>query len=192
MCDKQIFLDLVNANIKREGIDRLLDRLEKSDFYTAPASTQYHDSVRGGLCRHSINVFDELIIEVNTLTNHPPNLSFESVAIVSLFHDICKIGFYEETTRNVKNEATGLWSKEPFYKVNDLFPMGHGEKSLYMVSDCLKLTPDEALAIRWHMSGFEPKENYQYISKAYSESPLTLLLSVADMKASYLKRGESK
>jgi len=179
--NKETFEQLAKKYINRDGIKELLLCLEKSDFYTAPASTRFHDSIKGGLCKHSIRVFEELLKETDS------EYSLESIALVSLFHDICKIGFYEETTRNVKDEATGKWHKEPFYKINDLFPLGHGEKSLFMINDCMKVTSDEALAIRWHMNGFEPKENYSFLSKAYNDCSLAVLLAIADLKATYLK-----
>lgn len=186
MYTKQDFVGIAKRHIKREGLDELLTCLEQSDFYTAPASTVYHDNFKGGLCNHSVVVFDELGFEAQN-----SEIPIESLAIVSLFHDICKTGYYTETTRNVKDDKTGQWHKEPFYKVNDLFPMGHGEKSLFMINDCMKLTTDEALAVRWHMGGFEPKENYQYLGRAYEQTPLALMLHLADMRATYL-HGEDK
>ena len=185
MYTKKDFVGLAQKYAKREGVDTLLSHLEQSDFYIAPASTKYHDSVRGGLCHHSVKVMKELMFEA--AGKYP----MDTIAVVSLFHDVCKIGYYEESTKNVKDEVTGQWHKEPFYKVNDLFPMGHGEKSLFMIQDCVKLSTEEALAIRWHMGGYEPKENYPYISGAYSEYPLALMLHLADMRATYLN-GEEK
>lgn len=183
MDDKTRFIELLRSEIKRDGIETVIKSLEKSDFFTAPASTQYHDSEKGGLCKHSLRVYEELKKEVGDL------FSKESVAIVALLHDVCKIGFYTVSTRNVKNEY-GNWEKVPYYTVDDKFPMGHGEKSVILLLQMLKLTTEEMMSIRWHMGGFEPKENYSSQSKAYGEFPLALFLHLADMKATYLKGKE--
>lgn len=183
---KNKFETLVRENIKRDGIEDLLTAIAKTDFYTAPASTRFHDAEEGGLVRHSIRVYEVLLKE-----NVPPNLNLlphentERLAVTALFHDFCKIGFYKVEMRNVKNE-TGKWVQVPYYTIDDLFPYGHGEKSVYMVQQFIKLTDEEAMAIRWHMNGFEAKENHIYIGKAYNMFPLALYLGVADMKASYL------
>lgn len=174
MNDRQEFISLVKTNIKRQGIDALLATLENTDFYTAPASTRFHDSVEGGLCHHSIRVFDYLT--ENGIT--------ESKAIVSLFHDLCKIGYYVVDYRNTKNE-TGQWVKIPYYTVDDKYPFGHSPKSIDLLRDFITLTEEEKLAIRWHMGGFEPKEEYQYLSKAFSTCKLAVDLHIADLKATY-------
>lgn len=178
--DKERFLYLLHTNIQKDGVKKISSVLEASDFFTAPASTKYHDSVAGGLCTHSLSVYDYLESECKEL------FSNESIAVVALLHDVCKIGYYKVNTRNVKNDK-GVWEQVPYYDVDDKFPMGHGEKSVIMIMDCMKLTTEEMMAIRWHMGGFEPKENYQSLSKAYAEFPLALYLHMADMKATYLK-----
>lgn len=185
--DKECFEAIARKYIKRDGLEKLLSSLSISDFYTAPASTKFHDAHEGGLVKHSIRVWEELENE-RYLYQYDLQLSLESIAIVALFHDLCKIGYYTVSMRNVKNEETGKWEQVPYYSVDDKFPMGHGEKSVYMIRQFMELTDEEALAIRWHMGGFEPKENYQYLGKAYSETPLALLLHLADMKATYLKQ----
>lgn len=183
MYDKTDFIEIATSYIKRDGIKELLEQLDSTDFYTAPASTRFHDSVEGGLVHHTVKVWKQLEQEV---TLHPElNLSDESVAIVALFHDLCKTGFYKVSTRNVKDES-GKWIQVPYYEVDDKFPMGHGFKSVYMVRDFMKLTTDEALAIAWHMNGFVPKEDYMSLSKCYETTPLAVLLAVSDLKASYL------
>lgn len=171
--DRERFIDTVRAYVKRDGVETLLTYLDKSDFYTAPASTKYHDSEEGGLCKHSLKVFAKMTKDGVT----------ESKAIVSLFHDICKVGFYKIEYRNSKEN--GVWVKVPYYTVDDRLPYGHGEKSVLMIQEFMKLTLDEAMAIRWHMGGFEPKENYGYLSKAFTEFPLALELHIADLKATY-------
>ena len=183
MSNKDLFKDIVFRYIKRNGIKQLMDNLEKTDFYKAPASTKHHESYEGGLVEHSLNVFNQIMKE-NTLLDK--KYDTETLAIVSLFHDVCKVGYYEVSMRNTKDES-GKWIQVPFYTVNDKFPFGHGEKSVFMINQFLELTEDEVLAIRWHMNGFEPKENYQYMSKAYSEVPLAVILATADLKATYIK-----
>lgn len=182
MTKKENFITTCRLLIKRDGIEELLATLEKTDFYTAPASTRFHDSEDGGLVAHSLLVFDFLYGEL--MDNE--NFNHESIAIVSLFHDLCKIGYYKIDYRNVKNEF-GKWDRVPYYTVDDSYPFGHSEKSIDMLRDFIQLTEEEKLAIRWHMAGFEPKENYNYMSKAFTMYPLCVHLHVADLKATYLK-----
>ena len=195
MTDKERFIQIYNEKIKREGADKLLDFLEnKSDFFTAPASTRYHNAFEGGLLRHSLNVYDclcdymerERIKERYKLT-----ASTETIAIVALLHDICKVNFYRVSYRNAKNEQTGQWEKVPYYEINDTLPYGHGEKSVYMVSGFMRLSREEAMAIRWHM-GFSGTEDKNSIGKALEMFPLAFALSVADMEASYFLEGSDK
>lgn len=183
--NKEKFLSVFKAYVQREGIDNVIAMLEKTDFFTAPASTQYHDSVEGGLCYHSLRVYEELT-DMTLLTGIP----MESVAIVGLLHDVCKIGFYTVSSRNVK-DASGRWNSVPYYTVDDKLPLGHGDKSVIMLLQLMKLTTDEIMAIRWHMGGFVAKEDYQTLSKAYGECPLALYTHLADMKATYLKKEDS-
>jgi hypothetical protein len=176
---KERFIKVAKERIKREGIDDLLKLLENTDFFTAPASTRYHHSYEGGLAKHSLEVFDILDTDLNL-----SDFDKESIAIVSLFHDICKVGYYEVSTRNTKDE-NGKWIQVPYYTVDDKFPYGHGEKSVYLISGVMKLTDEEAMAIRWHM-GLSEKDNYNYVSKAFEMFPLSLHLHLADMKSAYL------
>lgn len=182
---KENFIKKYHEHIQREGADRLLNWLEKSDFYQAPASTRFHGSYPGGLVEHSVHVFDQLnrIVEVENL-----GTPMESVAICSLLHDICKVNFYKESTRNVKNEQTGQWEKKPFYMVEDTFPYGHGEKSVFMISQFMRLNKEEAMAIRWHMGGFDEavKGGSQAMTGAYEQFPLAVALHMADIAATYL------
>ena len=163
----------------RDGIENLLNFLEKTDFYTAPASTKYHNAFEGGLLRHSLNVYEAL----KELTNGKWEES--TIRIVGLLHDICKINMYKVDYRNKKDE-TGQWIKEPFYTTDDIMPLGHGEKSIMLISEFIKLSKEELYAIRWHMGGYEPKENYVYISKAYEKYPLAVYTHMADLMATYI------
>ena len=192
---KDDFIEIFRENIRREGSQALLDYLvNKSDFFTAPASTKFHGSYPGGLCEHSVNVYDCLkdylerprVAELYGLDYSP-----ESVAIVALLHDLCKIGCYKAGTRNVKNEATGQWEKVPTFFYEDNLPYGHGEKSVYIISGFMRLTREEAMAIRWHM-GFSDSENKSLVGKAFEQFPLAFALSLADMEATYFLEGEQQ
>lgn len=184
---KDKFLDICKNTIKRDGIDDLLEWIEKSDFFVAPASTKYHGAYAGGLVEHSLNVYECL---KGIVSRYPElNISDETVAIVSLFHDICKANFYKVGTRNVKDEESSQWYKKEVYEIDEKFPIGHGEKSCIIIQWFLKrLTTDELLAIRYHMGGFDVvvKGGDFSMSKAYEMSPLAPMLHLADMEATYL------
>lgn len=169
----------------RPGIDKLIAYLRTTDFYEAPASTRFHSSCEGGLLTHSLNVYDALKQKLDTPLWAQFNVPSGTVAIVALLHDVCKSNFYVVEMRNKKNEK-GIWVQVPFYTVNDQLPYGHGEKSVYIVSSFIKLTREEAMAIRWHMGFSEPRENYTYVGKAMEMFPLVVALHEADMEATYL------
>lgn len=160
--------------------------LEKTDFFYAPASTRFHGSHSGGLLEHSLNVYD--CLKKLTQINEMQDIPNERIALISLFHDLCKVDFYKVGTRNVKDEATGHWYKKEVYEVDDNFPFGHGEKSCVILQNFLKLSTDELLAIRHHMGGFDSaaKGGDYSMSKAYEKSKLSVLLHLADMSATYL------
>lgn len=195
MTDKERFIQIYTENIKRDGADKLLDFLEnKSDFFTAPASTRYHNAFEGGLLRHSLNVYDCLcgyMESPRVSQQYGLIASAETMAIIALLHDICKVNFYKVSMRNHKNETTGQWEKVPYYEINDTLPYGHGEKSVYMVSGFMRLSREEAMAIRWHM-GFSGVEDNNTVGKALEMYPLAFALSVADMEASYFLEGSEK
>ncbi len=194
MTDRERFIDIYKKNIKREGADKLLEYLlsDASDFFTAPASTRFHGSVKGGLLAHSLNVYDclkDYLARGRVKDMYGMNYSEESIAIVSLLHDICKVNFYVETTRNVKEN--GVWKTVPYYSIDDKLPYGHGEKSVYIISGYMRLTRDEAFAVRYHM-GFGGAESVNAISnigKSFEMFPLSFALSVADMEATYYIEG---
>lgn len=192
---KDQFLEIYREHITREGSGQLLDYLEnKSDFFTAPASAKFHGSYAGGLCEHSVNVYDclrDYLERPRTAELYGLEYSPETVAIVALLHDLCKIGCYKPGTRNVKNEATGQWDKVPTFFYEDPLPYGHGEKSVYIISGFMRLTREEAMAIRWHM-GFSGAEDKNLVGKALEQYPLAFALSVADMEATYFLEGEPK
>lgn len=180
---------------KRPGIENLLEFIRKSDFYTAPASTRFHGAYDGGLLEHSINVL-ECLVEKKASDNaiwHKVlvNVQSESIVISALLHDLCKTYFYTTEMRNKKDESGALVSV-PFYTVNDLIPYGHGEKSVMMIEEYIKLSPVERYAIRWHMGSYEPKELWNALGTAMEKYPLVLALHEADMEATYLLEKEKK
>lgn len=182
------------GQVKREGMDNLISFIKKSDFYTAPASTRYHSNFKGGLLIHSLNVYDRLYQKLqndDAWFRNGKIYSDETLIIVALLHDVCKTFFYKEATRNQKNDETGKWEKVPYYTVEDKFPFGHGEKSVFMIERYIRLTKEEAMAIRWHMGFTEPKESWNCISAAIAQYPLVLALHLADLEATYLLEEES-
>ncbi len=179
---KEEFIKLLKET-NRENIDNLLNFLEKTDFYIAPASTRFHGSKEGGLLEHSLKVYEILKEKVKTAVI-PMNIPEESIKIVALLHDICKTNFYKVDYRNAKN-SLGVWEKVPYYAVDDTIPYGHGEKSVMMISEYIKLTNEEKYAIRWHMGYTEPKELYTTIGLAYKKYPFALLTHEADLEATY-------
>ena len=180
---KEEFINLLKET-NREGMDKLLDFLEKSDFYTAPASTRFHGSKENGLLEHSMKVYEILKHKVqNSIV--PIDIKEESIRIIALLHDICKTNYYKVDYRNAKN-ALGVWEKVPYYAVDDTIPYGHGEKSVMMLTEYIKLTNEEKYAIRWHMGYTEPKELYTTIGLAYKKYPIALLTHEADLEATYL------
>ena len=179
---KEQFLNLLRT-IKREGIDDFIKFLESTDFFTAPASTRFHGDYAGGLVEHSIKVYEILVEKVK---NAPVELNIpeDTLKIVALLHDICKANFYKIDYRNAKN-ALGVWEKVPYYTVDDTIPYGHGEKSVMMITEYMKLTVEEKYCIRWHMGFTEPKEVYGTLGQAFKKFPLALLLHEADLEATY-------
>lgn len=182
--NKAKFLEIAKTNIKRDGINELLAWLETTDFFVCPASAKFHSAEAGGLCFHSINVYNRLL-ELAT-KEFGENVNLESVAIIALFHDVCKCCFYKQEMRNVKEN--GEWVQKPYYTVDDQLPYGHGEKSVYMINGYLRLTREEALAINWHMGGFDKRTQAggNEMSSAYYKYPICVLAHIADIMATYL------
>ncbi len=188
MTDKERFIEIYKNSIKREGADELLEYLcsPQSDFFTAPASGRYHNSCPGGLCNHSLNVYDclkDFLTRDSVREKYGCDPSEETIAIVSLLHDLCKINFYKESRRNVKGED-GVWRQVPFYEIEDKLPYGHGEKSVYIITGYMRLTREEAFAIRYHM-GFSSTCEDRDVSSAFQKFPLAYALSSADMEATF-------
>lgn len=193
LANKERFISIYNEKITRRGADKLLEWLdsEGSDFFTAPASTRYHGAYEGGLCEHSLHVYDCLcsyLERERVKEQYGLEYTEESIAIASLLHDLCKINLYRVSYRNAKNEQ-GVWEKVPYYEYHDMLPYGHGEKSVYIVSGFMRLTRDEAMAIRWHM-GFSGEENTNTIGKALELYPLALATHIADMESTFYIEGK--
>ena len=178
---KRIFAE----KIKRPGADKLLEWIETTDFFTAPASTKFHCACEGGLVMHSVSVYQVL----RSKYFDEERDSEESFAICALLHDLCKAQYYRISTRNVKNDETGVWEKKPFFQVEDAFPYGHGEKSVFLIERKMRLKVEEALAIRWHMGGFDDsvKAGGYALSQAFEKCPLAVKLHLSDLESTYLR-----
>ena len=197
MENKERFLSLAKS-INREGIDKLVEYIEKSDFFIAPASTRFHGSVPSGLLIHSLNVYDLLVqkCESKVFKDSIGDLPEDSKKIMGLLHDLCKTYFYTTELRNKKiysdtgskHDEQGRfdWKTVPAYTVKDLIPYGHGEKSVMMIENFIRLTNVERYAIRWHMGYTEPKENWNTLSAAMEKYPIILALHEADLEATHI------
>lgn len=184
---KEEFIKIYKENIKRDGADKLLDYLCQSDFFVAPASGRRHSNFEGGLAHHSINVYKRLksnvILEYGE--NYAERVSDESIAIMALLHDLCKVNTYTTDYRNQK--VDGQWIQVPYFAYNNSLPYGHGEKSVYIISGYMRLTREEAMAINWHMGCADPRAmTTSDMSDAFIRFPMAVLLNVSDIEAAYL------
>jgi len=173
------------AGIDRPGISEVINYLINSDFFKAPASSNNHNNYAGGLVEHSLLV----CINAHKLTALYKEINnYESVTICALLHDICKAEFYQESTRNVKKD--GVWHAQPYFSIEDKFPLGHGEKSVILLQKLMPLTDPEIMAIRWHMMGFDDSiRSYggmMALSVALRKYPLITVIHMADLAACYL------
>jgi len=193
------------GKVNREGVNELMMYIKsKTDFYTAPASTQYHLSCEGGLLQHSLNVYDCLIAKKENPVWKViiESIPEESLILMSLLHDLCKVNFYVKGTKNqktydkdkvaaaegwqVKHDNLGdfIWETVDKYEINDTMPLGHGEKSVMLINCFMKLHTYEIFAIRWHMGFSVEKENYKALGEAMEKYPIILALHEADLEAS--------
>ncbi len=185
---KNEFIKIFKDNIKREGADKLLDYLENSsDFFTAPASGRRHSNYEGGLAQHSINVYNRF--KNNILKEYGDSyrdkISDESIAIMALFHDLCKVNTYVTDYRNQK--VDGQWIQVPYFAYNNSLPYGHGEKSVYIISGFIRLTREEAIGINWHMGCADPRAlGGSDMAEAFYRFPTAVLLNISDIEATYL------
>lgn len=186
--NKQEFLDLFSKFVTREGADKLLEWLSSTDFFTAPASTKFHSAYEGGLCEHSLNVYKRFLrlVETEFGEKWEEQISHESVVLIALLHDVCKVNTYKVDYKNVK--VDGNWVQQPYYTVDDALPYGHGEKSVYIINGFLRLSREEAMAINWHMGGFDSrvKGGSYSLTDAFYRYPVCVLFHMADLMSTYL------
>jgi len=184
---KKQFEEIYKANIKREGAVELFAYLCGTDFFTAPASTRFHSNFAGGLCEHSVKVYHRFskLLECEHGKKWLDE-NRESVAIIALLHDVCKINCYKTEMRNTK--VNGEWIQKPYFSYEDTLPFGHGEKSVYMISGYMKLTREEAFAINWHMGGFDARNSDGKFtcSAAFTQFPIAAVFHAADFLTTYL------
>ena len=191
---KQQFKErLLSTN--RDGMENVIKHLERLGFFTAPASTKFHLNVKGGLMQHSWNVCNTALMLREQMIQMKPELAeklqVESVIIASLLHDVCKSNIYKDAILNRKNDQ-GYWEKVPGFEVDySSLPLGHGEKSVIMLLTLgLKLTRDEMLAIRWHMTAWElafhSPEQKSNLQIARDTAPLCTIIQAADGLSSAL------
>ena len=180
LTDWDIYKNLL-LSTKRKGIENLIQWLDNSDFKVAPASTRYHSNHEGGLLEHSLNVYNECIRQKDLIKLF--NIPQDTLIITSLLHDICKVNYYRMDVRNVKKN--GAWVQEPYYTVDDMFPMGHAEKSIIIAQQFIQLSEVEIAMIRAHMGGFV-SDNYFSPSAVYNKYPEAIVLHNADLIATYV------
>ncbi len=179
---KQKFLSLCRENIHRDGLEELLDWLQKADFFIAPASTRFHGAYEGGLCEHSLDVYD---MALKGMKGYELDFDLESLTISTLFHDLCKVNFYKKDIRNQKID--GKWTEVPCYTIEEKFVFGgHGSKSVFLVQQFMKLKTTEATAINCHMGATPGGDAVRDAGNAYQACPLAWLVHVADEAAAYL------
>ena len=176
----KLYSDLL-LSTKRPGMKELVNWLDNSDFKVAPASTKYHNCCEGGLLAHSINVYNEMMRHKDLIKLL--NIPWDTLIITALLHDICKVNYYKIDTKNVKKNGT--WVQEPYYTVDDFFPIGHAEKSIITILEFIKLTDVEIAMIRNHMGSFVDNDYFKS-SSLFNKYPESLLLHMADMRATYI------
>ena len=195
------------GSVERDGVKELMDYIKnKTDFYTAPASTQFHLACDGGLLQHSLNVYDCLVAkkESPVWKRIIESIPEESLIIMALLHDLCKVNFYVKGTKNqktydpekvaaaenwqVKHDDMGncIWETVLRYEIDDTMPLGHGEKSVMLINCFMKLKTPEIFAIRWHMGFSEEKSQYKAVGDAMEKYPIVLALHEADLEAAKL------
>lgn len=194
MSESRQKFDKAISMINREGIKELVSWLEnETDFFTAPASCNNHGNYDGGLLDHTINVLEFALTNFNFLVRkNPENEKLkESVIITALCHDVCKTNQYLKEEKWTK-DSNNKWKSYLGYSIDDKFPLGHGEKSVYLVSKFIKLTDDEALAVRFHMGPYEvgtviPGMIQTSYNKVFEICPLAVLIHSADIMATTIE-----
>lgn len=204
--NKDEFIGLVEKYIKRDGIENLMGWLDRTDFYTAPATTGYQLSVDGGLVQHSLNTFYRMVelanmyygkepAEDNFYNGDTPDadsaFTMESIALVALFHSIYKADVYVKDFRNQK--INGKWEQVEYYRWDEAFVYGRGAKSVYILQQFMRLYTDEAQAIRFHTAGREDANSGIFDAsfyRVYEKSPISVLLFMAEQMAYWLDSKE--
>ena len=184
---RQQYEEIFSKHIKRDGAREIFNYLKGTDFFTAPASVRRHSSYHGGLVEHHVKVYHRFckLLE-GEYGKEWLDKNHESVAIIALLHDVCKINCYKTEMRNTK--VDGAWVQKPYFAYEDSLPYGHGEKSVYIISGYMKLTRDEAFAINWHMGGFDPRNSngLSPCGAAFYQFPIAAIFHAADFLTTYL------
>ena len=180
----QVFRNYFNY-IKRPGATDLLQWIDANGFFEAPASKRHHGAKPGGLAEHSVNVFRRLLWlnAEEEKRQQFPQYDLETVAICGLLHDLCKIDAYR------KSEFEGITE----YQLTKNFPAGHGEKSVILILQFMRLTQEEILAIRWHMGQYDfyARGGGYDLDNAFRQSKLAVMLHIADMIATHFDEREA-
>jgi len=175
------FLCRKHSTVLDPGCVPAIEWLRTTDFYTAPASTQFHESYPGGLLVHTLQVYNQMcdLIQCNQFKN----VNIASATLATLCHDWCKIDLYEPYKRNVKED--GQWKEVDAFKRNQRgIPMGHGASSMFLISRFTGLAADEALAIRWHQGRWNVcREEMNEFQLANEKFPLVHLVQFSDQLA---------
>ena len=192
--NKNRFKDLV-SNISRlsdEEVAYVLDWLDKTDFFIAPASTKYHNAYDGGLCEHSLHVYDNLMKLYETFHFKIEEDDLDSIAIVSLFHDIGKVNFYKKEIKHrkvVNEDGSSHWEDYVGYSYYDstsrFFVGNHEETCAYIASTLVPLRPSEYAAILNHHGGLDWSSTKQGPADVYCAYPIAMYLHLADMVDAY-------
>ena len=180
--NKNKYIELLKST-NRENIDKVIELLKNSDFFEAPASTKYHDNFKGGLCYHSLKVYNNLV-----RLNKEYDLHFDesSMIIMGLLHDICKINCYVKDKKNVK--VGGNWMTVDYWSFKDELPIGHGQKSvILLLEQGISLTNLELTSIVGNMNGYDKSDMFD-ASNIFNLDSDTIWLHLADFIASYYER----
>lgn len=170
--------DELIGEVKREGMDKLMEALEDSGYFFAPASSGYHLAKDSGLLEHSVNVTN-LMLKLEDRLEH--GASRESIILTGLFHDLGKAGDYGKANYIENILKSGKRSEaKPFERNKALLNIPHEVASVAILNRYIALTEEEAFAILYH--------NGLYTSIGYglkgNEKPLQMLLHFADLWAS--------
>ena len=199
--NKNRFIEILSS-INRKGVDEMIEYLKDSDFFIAPASTKYHCNFLGGLCKHSLNVYDN-IMALNNLYNL--NIDDDSLALVSLLHDVSKVNFYEEYFQNKKlyspqgskyDEGGRYdWVSVKSYKIKEpelrMVSGEHGFNSYMIIKNYINLSDEEITAIVNHHLGMDNGYCFKDMNEVCDRYPIVTLLHLADMCSVYFTENKT-